>query len=282
MAVLEIKTAGNPVLRQVASKVTRIDKRIKRLLSDMADTMYKADGVGLAAPQIGVSVRIVVIDAGEGIVEMINPEIISKEGSCVNVEGCLSVPNFDGEVERAKSVRVKYQDRNGKPIVLDATELLAIAVQHEVDHLDGILFIDKANVENAPIVFAETIFADFSTQKINKGWRISTSEYPNLLNSLSGFAQEKNTKTVLAAVSELKKIGYQIPKEAVYDGFANVVQLTGLMGRWQVLQEHPKIVCDTGHNAHGIRYIVEQFQADKYDNLHIVFVLVNDNEYNSI
>ncbi|MHC1718720.1 MAG: peptide deformylase [Acidaminococcaceae bacterium] len=145
MAVLEIKTAGNPVLRQVASKVTRIDKRIKRLLSDMADTMYKADGVGLAAPQIGVSVRIVVIDAGEGIIEMINPEIISKEGSCVNVEGCLSVPNFDGEVERAKAVRVKYQDRSGKPIVLDATELLAIAVQHEVDHLDGILFIDKAN-----------------------------------------------------------------------------------------------------------------------------------------
>ena len=145
MAVLEIKTAGNPVLRQVASKVTRIDKRIKRLLSDMADTMYKADGVGLAAPQIGVSFRIVVIDAGEGIVEMINREIISKEGSCVNVEGCLSVPNFDGEVERAKSVRVKYQDRSGKPIVLDATELMAIAVQHEVDHLDGILFIDKAN-----------------------------------------------------------------------------------------------------------------------------------------
>ena len=145
MTVLDIKTAGNPVLRQVAAKVTKIDKRIKRLLNDMADTMYKADGVGLAAPQIGVSVRIVVIDAGEGIVEMINPEIISKEGTCVNDEGCLSVPNFDGEVERAKSVRVKYQDRNGKPIVLDATELLAIAVQHEVDHLDGILFIDKAN-----------------------------------------------------------------------------------------------------------------------------------------
>ena len=145
MAVLEIKTAGNPVLRQVASKVTRIDKRIKRLLSDMADTMYKADGVGLAAPQLGVSVRIAVIDAGEGIVAMINPAIISTEGSSVNVEGCLSVPNFDGEVERAKSVRVKYQDRSGKPIVLDATGLMAIAVQHEVDHLDGILFIDKAN-----------------------------------------------------------------------------------------------------------------------------------------
>ena len=146
MTILEIKTAGNPVLRQVAAKVTKIDKRIKRLLSDMADTMYKADGVGLAAPQIGVSVRIVVIDVGDGILEMINPEIISKEGSCINVEGCLSVPNFDGEVERAKSVKVKYQDRNGKPIVLNTTDILAIAVQHELDHLDGILFIDKANL----------------------------------------------------------------------------------------------------------------------------------------
>lgn len=145
MAILEIKTAGNPVLRQVAAKVTKVDKKLKRLLSDMADTMYEADGVGLAAPQVGVSSRIVVIDIGEGVIEMINPEIICKEGTCINVEGCLSVPNFDGEVERAKSVKVKYQDRNGKPVVLDATDLLAIAVQHELDHLDGILFIDKAN-----------------------------------------------------------------------------------------------------------------------------------------
>ena len=145
MAILEIKTAGNPVLRQVAAKVTKVDKKLKRLLSDMADTMYEADGVGLAAPQVGVSSRIVVIDIGEGVIEMINPEIICKEGTCINVEGCLSVPNFDGEVERAKSVKVKYQDRNGKPVVLDATDLLAIAVQHELDHLDGILFVDKAN-----------------------------------------------------------------------------------------------------------------------------------------
>ncbi|MGL5207527.1 MAG: peptide deformylase, partial [Acidaminococcaceae bacterium] len=84
-------------------------------------------------------------DVGNGVIEMINPEIIGKEGTCTNVEGCLSVPNFDGEVERAKSVKVKYQDRNGKPVILDTTDLLAIAVQHELDHLDGILFIDKAN-----------------------------------------------------------------------------------------------------------------------------------------
>ena len=143
--ILPIYLYGQPVLRKVAKDITPDYPKIKELIANMYETMYNADGIGLAAPQIGVSLRMVVIDAGDGIVEMINPEIISKEGSCVNVEGCLSVPNFDGEVERAKTVRVKYQDRNGKPIVLDATELLAIAVQHEIDHLDGILFIDKAN-----------------------------------------------------------------------------------------------------------------------------------------
>lgn len=145
MAILDIKTAGNPVLRQVAPKVTKIDKKIKQLLRDMADTMYAAEGVGLAAPQVGISCCIVVIDVGNGILEMINPEIVSREGSCINIEGCLSVPNFDGEVERAKSLTVKYQDRTGKPVTLAAEELLAIAVQHELDHLEGILFIDKAN-----------------------------------------------------------------------------------------------------------------------------------------
>ena len=145
MAIQDIKTAGNPVLRQVAVRVTKIDKKSKLLLRDMADTMYAAEGVGLAAPQIGVSSCVVVIDVGNGILEMINPEIVSREGSCINIEGCLSVPNFDGEVERAKSVTVKYQDRTGKPVTLEAKELLAIAVQHELDHLAGILFIDKAN-----------------------------------------------------------------------------------------------------------------------------------------
>lgn len=147
MSVLEIKKAGDPVLRQVAKPVKKIDKKIKNLLSDMAATMYAANGVGLAAPQIGVSSRIVVIDTGEepGLLEMVNPEILDKEGSCTHVEGCLSVPNFDGEVERAEKVKVKFLDRNGKSVILDAEELLAIAVQHEIDHLDGILFIDKAS-----------------------------------------------------------------------------------------------------------------------------------------
>jgi peptide deformylase len=90
----------------------------------MADTMYAADGVGLAAPQIGVSLRVVVIDVGEGLLELINPEILSMEGSCLNVEGCLSVPNFDGEVERAENVKLRYRDRNGKPFVIEAKDFL--------------------------------------------------------------------------------------------------------------------------------------------------------------
>ena len=144
------------------------------------------------------------------------------------------------------------------------------------------VFIDKARAQNASIVFAETVLSDFSAQKTGKGWMINTKEYPGLLNELSGLAQEKNTRTVLTAVAELQKIGYQIPKEAVYNSFANVVELTGLMGRWQVLQENPKIVCDTGHNAHGIRYIVEQLKWEKYDKLHIVFGMVNDKDIDAV
>ena len=106
--------------------------------------MYAADGVGLAAPQIGVSKRIVVIDVGEGLVEMINPVIVSKEGSVVGGEGCLSVPEYEGEVERAEKVECEFTDRTGKRYLMEATGLMAIAIQHELDHLDGVLFIDKA------------------------------------------------------------------------------------------------------------------------------------------
>ena len=98
MAKLKILTAGDPVLRQTAAEVTKIDKKLLKLLKDMADTMYAAEGVGLAAPQIGVSKRIVVIDVGDGIIEMINPVIVNKEGSVVGGEGCLSVPEYEGEV----------------------------------------------------------------------------------------------------------------------------------------------------------------------------------------
>jgi len=146
MTLLNIEKAGAPVLRKTAEKVTRFDKKLGKLLGNMAETMYKAEGCGLAAPQVGLLKRAVVIDAGDeqGIREFINPEFIAKEGKCVNVEGCLSVPDYEGEVERAEKVTVVYQDRKGEKQILTAEGLLAIALQHECDHLDGVLFIDKA------------------------------------------------------------------------------------------------------------------------------------------
>lgn len=144
MAKLKILTAGDPVLRQTAAEVSKIDKKLIKLLKDMAETMYAADGVGLAAPQIGVSKRIVVIDVGDGIIEMINPVIVNKEGSVVGGEGCLSVPEYEGEVERAEKVECEFTDRSGKRYLIETDGLLAIAIQHELDHLDGVLFIDKA------------------------------------------------------------------------------------------------------------------------------------------
>ena len=144
MAKLKILTAGDPVLRQTAADVTKIDTKLIKLLKDMAETMYAADGVGLAAPQIGVSKRIVVIDVGDGIIEMINPVIVNKEGSVVGGEGCLSVPEYEGEVERAEKVECEFTDRSGKRYLIETDGLLAIAIQHELDHLDGVLFIDKA------------------------------------------------------------------------------------------------------------------------------------------
>lgn len=144
MAKLKIVVAGDPVLRKIAAPVERIDKKLVRFLKDMAETMYAADGVGLAAPQVGVSKRVVVIDVGEGIYELINPVIVKKEGSVVGGEGCLSVPDYEGEVERAEYVECEFTDRKGQRMLLQADGLLAIAVQHELDHLDGVLFIDKA------------------------------------------------------------------------------------------------------------------------------------------
>lgn len=143
MPVLDIKKAGDPVLREKCQPIDTFDRKLRLLLSNMADTMYKADGVGLAAPQIGLSIDVVVIDVGEGIIELINPKIIEREGMVEDTEGCLSVPGIYGTVERSERVVVEYQNRFGKKRTLEGTGLLARAIQHELDHLDGILFIDK-------------------------------------------------------------------------------------------------------------------------------------------
>jgi len=144
MAVLNIRKAGDMVLKKKAEPVVRIDRKIKQLLDDMSQTMYHADGVGLAAPQVGVSQRIIVIDVGEGLIELINPVITASEGSLISMEGCLSVPGIYGDVERCTSVTVEGFDRHRKKVRISATDLLAKALQHEIDHLEGILFIELA------------------------------------------------------------------------------------------------------------------------------------------
>ncbi|MDF2568934.1 MAG: def1 [Sporomusa sp.] len=144
MPLIEIRKAGDKVLKEIAAPVEKIDRKIKQLLDDMAETMYAADGVGLAAPQIGVSLRLVVIDVGEGIIELVNPKIVTKEGCEIGTEGCLSVPGMYGEVERCATVTVEALNRTGKKICINGSGLLARALQHEIDHLNGILFIELA------------------------------------------------------------------------------------------------------------------------------------------
>ncbi len=143
MAVLQIRTLPDPVLRQKAKKVTKIDASIKRLIDDMIDTMRAASGAGLAAPQIGVSLRIAVIELpDEEVITLINPQVIKRIGARILEEGCLSVPGYRGEIKRSVTVKVKAQDRQGKEFRLKAEELLAQALEHEIDHLNGVLYID--------------------------------------------------------------------------------------------------------------------------------------------
>ena len=150
MALLKVRYYPDPVLKQKAKKITMIDSSIRKLAQDMLDTMYDSDGVGLAAPQIGVSKRIMVIDvSGEDDapkpIVFINPEIIEEEGELTGQEGCLSFPDVFFEVKRANRVIVRFQDLRGKTLKLAAEgNLLCRAIQHEIDHLDGELFIDKA------------------------------------------------------------------------------------------------------------------------------------------
>ena len=144
MAIRKIVEMGkDDVLRKHARRVEKFDKRLTVLLGDMADTMYEADGVGLAAPQVGILKRAVVIDVGEGLLELVNPEVMWSEGECVDVEGCLSVPGRRATVARPEKVRVRAQDRTGSPIEIEGEGLLARCLCHEIDHLDGVLYVDK-------------------------------------------------------------------------------------------------------------------------------------------
>jgi peptide deformylase len=144
MALRNLRYEGDEVLRKKSKEVAIVDDKIRMLLDDMVETMYAHDGVGLAAPQVGILKRVVVIDVEDGrVYKMINPKIVERSGEQVGEEGCLSVKEKKGIVRRPMQVTVEYIDEYGEPVTLVAQELLARAICHEVDHLDGILFIDR-------------------------------------------------------------------------------------------------------------------------------------------
>ena len=146
MAIRQIAKIGEPVLRKKAKVVTKFDEKLVELLEDMADTMYEADGVGLAAPQVGILKRIFVIDIRDenGLMVFINPEILETSGSQTDDEGCLSIPGKTCPIERPNYVKVRAFNEKGQQFILEAEELLARAVLHENDHLNGVLYVDHA------------------------------------------------------------------------------------------------------------------------------------------
>ena len=143
MAIREIRETGDEILYKKCKAVVKFDEKLHILLDDMYETMQSRDGVGLAAPQVGILKRAVVIDVGDGKIELINPEIVEESGEQTGSEGCLSVPGVFGEVTRPNVVTVKAQDRDGKWFKITGKELLARAFCHEIEHLDGKLFLDR-------------------------------------------------------------------------------------------------------------------------------------------
>lgn len=150
MSRKKIFTIGAQELRKIANPITKFDARLGVILRDMADTMYQAEGIGLAAPQVGIQRRLVVVDVGEGLIEFVNPEITAQEGECGMIEGCLSVPGRRGYVTRPEKVTVTAQDRTGKTFTIEADGMLARCIQHEIDHLNGVLYVDKMEHEVFP------------------------------------------------------------------------------------------------------------------------------------
>ncbi len=150
MALRNVRIDDDPVLRKVSKEVKKFDDKLKELADDMIETMYQEDGVGLAAPQIGILKRMTVIDVydGSGPKVLINPEIIYEEGEQFEIEGCLSVPNVTGYVRRPHIAKVKAQDLSGESFEIIGEGLLARALSHEIDHLNGVLFIDKVEIKD--------------------------------------------------------------------------------------------------------------------------------------
>lgn len=160
MAVREIRTQGDEVLKKVCKEVTIMTPRTQILIEDMIETMYEAMGVGLAAPQVGILKRIVVIDVGDGPIVLVNPVILETGGEQTGDEGCLSVPGKAGQVTRPNYVKVKAFDENMKEVVYEGEGLLARAFCHEIDHLDGHLYVEKVEGELHEVTYEDEEFEE--------------------------------------------------------------------------------------------------------------------------
>lgn len=148
MALRQLRIEGDSILRKRAKEVKNINDRIRQLFQDMEETMVENNGIGIAAPQVGLLKRMIVVNVGQGVYHMVNPEILEKsQEQALDIEGCLSLPNYNGTVERAKKIRVRYVDEEGVRREIEAEDLFARCIQHEVDHLDGVLFRDRVEKE---------------------------------------------------------------------------------------------------------------------------------------
>lgn len=188
MAVLPITVLGSPILRQVTTPVTAVTDELRQLVADMFDTMRAADGVGLAAPQVGRSERLCVVEVGEVAVALFNPEIVAREGKIRWEEGCLSIPEVFGWVERSAYVKVRAMGLDGQMFELEGRELLAVCIQHELDHLDGKLFIDHLSFLNR--------------RKAMNAWEEERVKYPDLLRVLKPGETEDGRRATEGVVSE--------------------------------------------------------------------------------
>ena len=207
MSILKIVEYGSPVLREKSKEVSKISKKVKTLITDMLDTMYQANGVGLAAPQVGELLRIFVIDVSDpqgpiNPLVFINPKIIKKSGAINSYEGCLSFPKAYTNVRRYKNVMIKALDINGRPFVKEAKdgELLARAIQHEFDHLDGKLFIDHCR----NIFDTTNVLQKYNLPPLEQGWLIEEDELEKEIEEF-----EKNNPQVVEErqkeIEELEK-----------------------------------------------------------------------------
>ena len=228
MAIRTIRISTDEVLRKKCKEVKEITPNLLTLLDDMADTMYDANGVGLAAPQVGILKRVVVIDIGEGLVELINPVILETSGSQTDDEGCLSVPGKYAPVERPNYVKAIAYNENMELYEIEGTELLARAICHELDHLDGILFVDKIDKKNP---FKNKDFMRFRTIILMLFCSLSVFAQKNM-GILNGTVMEKNSnEPLMYAVLKL----FSLP-----DSTLKVSEATDMDGNFSIKAEPAK------------------------------------------